>query len=121
MSYPLFSGSPAEVSEPPVIGGDIEFLLDTPAGHTVASIGDIADMVEADMYDTMPTTLSESKVYMLTRDMFPRQVFVAYRVVKTDCKSSSEGPRYHLKTVRLIDIDGGVVAEAPYRVYPEAP
>ena len=118
MTYPLFAGEPTEDEEPRVIGGDIEFLLDTPAGFAVATVGEITETVESDLYDDMPGTIDESKIYMLARNMPPRQVFVSHHLVKSDCATES-GVRYHQKTVRLVDIDGGVVAEAPYRVYPQ--
>lgn len=116
MTYPLFTGPPTE--GPSVVGADIQFLLDTPAGFDVKTVGEITDIVESDLYDVMPSTISESQIYMLARNMPPRQVFVSYHLVQANCSSGDEGPRYHLKTVRLVDLDGGVIAEAPYRVYP---
>lgn len=103
---------------PEVIGTDIEFLLDTPAGYTVMSIAQIADMVEADLYGAMPTTLSESKIYVLTRNYAPRVVAYRYQAVESNC-IDEQGNRYHQRKVQLIDADGGgVIAQAPYRVYP---
>lgn len=36
---------------PLIIGGDIEFLLDTPAGHAIATVGQISEIVESDSFD----------------------------------------------------------------------
>lgn len=115
MTYPLFAGSPSEVDVPPMIGADIEFLLDTPSGFVTKNIGEIAEMIESDLYDDEPSTLDESKVYMLSRHAYPRQVAVQYRVIKT--VRNKIIPSYHLKVVQLVDIDGGVMAQADYRVY----
>lgn len=108
-----------EVSEPPVIGGDIEFLLDTPSGFVTKNVGEISEIVESDLYDDGTSTLDESRLYMLSRDMYPRLVTVRYNLIQA--ADHKAGRNYHQKTVQIIDVEGGVVAQAPYRVYPEAP
>lgn len=106
-------------SEPPVIGGDIEFLLDTPAGFATKNVGEISEIVESDLYDDSPGTLDNSRIYLLTREQQPCEVSVCYRVIQyADPKA---GRSYHQKAVQLISLDGRLIAQAPYRVYPEAP
>lgn len=119
MTYPLFSGSPSEVAEPPVIGGDIEFLLDTPSGFVTKNVGEISEIVESDLYDDSPGTLDNSRIYMLARHIYPRLVTVRYNLIQA--ADHKAGRNYHQKMVQIIDVEGEVVAEAPYRVYPEAP
>ena len=98
---------------PSVTGADIQFLLDTDAGFMVRRIEEIAEITEADCYYDEPGRMDGAKIYLLARGSLPKQVYIGYYLVEA-------GYDFHRKRVRLTDVDGGVVAEAPYRVYREA-
>lgn len=114
MTYPLFPGAPSELAvtppDVPVIGADIQFLLDTDAGFMVKTIKEIAETVEADAYYDEPGTCDTARFYVLTPGQPPREVADRYYVVQIT------GTIVY-KRVAMVDTAGGVIAQAPYELH----
>lgn len=115
-NYSLCKGV-RKAEEPPVIGNDIEFLLDSPAGHAVANIVELASMTEADAYDT-DLTVEVSDLYVLMRRYPPKKAWYRIRLIGTQV--DEHGGTYEQKLLVIIDVDGGLIAQAPFRVYRQA-